>query len=354
MVSTIPVWRAVRARGSARMCVLLSALFVAHASPSTQSPGGDAPLVEVTLVAFRDGHPVTDLQASEVEVRDNGVSHPLVAFTYVDTVTGDTLEPPGHFVLVLDDIGTSHGDTGAAITAGLAFLAALGPEDQLAIENTGPFPLAQAFSTDRPTARQAIRQFLGQRATSRLSSSTREMCRQTVTSLEAIERAVQMLALRPGPRRSVLVVADGRRAYWDGRRQKCSSARKTVARILAASSAADIPLHGADIGAAAPSEPEKERGQESARPSRDEGRELAGPPNQLEALVTETGGTYVRDPRDAVSGVHRVVLDTRQYYRVAYVQPAAARRDRNTPRRVEVRVNRPGVDVRARRWYVAR
>jgi hypothetical protein len=57
-------------------CTLLVASLAATAAmPSIQEPTSRAGtrLVEVSAIVSRDGQPVTDLQASEVEVLDNGV-----------------------------------------------------------------------------------------------------------------------------------------------------------------------------------------------------------------------------------------------------------------------------------------
>lgn len=307
--------------------------------------------VTLTLVASRDGEPVADLQPGDIEILDNGVPQPLAAFEYVDTVTGTAPEPPGDFILVLDDLGTTRSGTGAAIAVGLSLLDALGPADRLAIVNTGPFSLIQQPSTDRASARTTIRQFIGQQSPT--STSVRsEACRRSVVSLGVIEKALEMAARRPGSRRAMLVVGDGQRAYWgEARRERCSAARKVFDRIIAASSVAGIPVYAADV----PGQPEVTphdagtRPRATARSSRPSGT----PRGSLGLLVTATGGALHGPPRHTES-VYQMVRDSRQYYRVSYQQPTVSRGSRKDFRQILVRVRTKGIAVRARELYVPR
>ncbi len=83
-------------------------LATTAAVPSAQvsSASSEATLVTLTVIVSQEGQPVSDLTAADVEVLDNGVAQAIEAFGHVDTITGDSPEPPGDFVLVLDDLGT--------------------------------------------------------------------------------------------------------------------------------------------------------------------------------------------------------------------------------------------------------
>jgi VWFA-related protein len=237
--------------GCARAWLASSALLAVSLAttagmPSAQvsSAPSKATLVTLTVIVSRDGQPVSDLTAAEVEVLDNGVAQTIEAFEHVDTIAGDAPEPPGDFVLVLDDLGTPPGGTSDTVSVGLALLNALGPADRLAVVNTGPFALIQSLSTDRATSRATIRQFLGQRDS---SSSRSEACRRSVVSLSVIEDALEVMAQQPSARRAMLVVSDSQRVYWgEARGQKCSEARKVFDRVVAASSIANVPIYGVD------------------------------------------------------------------------------------------------------------
>nr|WP_291986142.1 VWA domain-containing protein [Luteitalea sp.] len=322
--------------------------------PSAQvsSPPSKATLVMLTVIVSRDGRPVSDLTAAEVEVLDNGVAQTIEAFGHVDTVTGDSPEPPGDFVLVLDDFGTLPAGTSGAVSVGLALLNALGPPDRLSVVNTGPFALIQQLSTVRATSRATIRRFLGQRHS---SSSRSEACRRSVVSLGVIEDALKVMAQQPSTRRAMLVVSDSQRVYWgEARGQKCSQARKVFDRVVAASSIANVAIYGVDPGtqhapdlrgAGITHTPAVGAVTKVRRPSET-------PSGSLVVLARTTGGTVTSAAEGATDGAHQFVGDTRQYYRVVYRQPEVPRGSRNQFRKVEVRVLRPDVAVRTRELYV--
>ena len=97
------------ARAWCRTAALLAmSLATTAAVPSAQvsSASSEATLVTLTVIVSQEGQPVSDLTAADVEVLDNGVAQAIEAFGHVDTITGDSPEPPGDFVLVLDDLGT--------------------------------------------------------------------------------------------------------------------------------------------------------------------------------------------------------------------------------------------------------
>jgi VWFA-related protein len=75
------------------------------------------------------------------------------------------------------------------------------------------------------------------------------------------------------------------------------------------------------------------------------------PHSGLGQLASDTGGFLVRDTNDLKTGFRRIEADMRFYYALAY-EPANQDYD-GAFRRVEVKVRRPGVRVRARKGYFA-
>ena len=75
----------------------------------------------------------------------------------------------------------------------------------------------------------------------------------------------------------------------------------------------------------------------------------------LGMIAAHTGGTLTVDTNDLGADIPRMIRDSRQYYRLAYVQPEPAEgKKQPQTRRIELKVERRGVDVRARQQYVPR
>ena len=71
----------------------------------------------------------------------------------------------------------------------------------------------------------------------------------------------------------------------------------------------------------------------------------------LEPLARHTGGLYIGDTNDLKTGFARVNADRRFHYLLAYASSNPALD--GTYRKIDVRVRRPGVKIRARGGYVA-
>ncbi len=321
-------------------------------------------LIEVSAVATRNGEVVPDLRVDEVVVRDNGTPQPLVAFEFVDlTMLANRVEQRRDFVLVLDDLGIEPRLTRPTRDIALALIDKLGAHDRLAIVNTGPFQLVQQLSTDRDAARALVRRFRGQKRTLGFSQET---CHAAIVNLRVISNAARVMGRGPLERRTILVVSEGQQIYigqWFGSRNEdpCLEARTAYDDVVAATALTNTAVYGVDprgltvsnpvISAPTDRDVVAVAGQ-TARTFTDalEGRYHGS----LGLMATSTGGTLRTDRNDLAGGIDEMIRDSRQYYRLAYVQPDVRGDELGRPRRIEVSVTRRDVDIRARRRYMPR
>lgn len=340
------------------------------AATQAQAPAPPAPpafrtgttLIEVSAIATRDGEVVTDLRADEVVVRDNGSPQELVAFEFVDlTMRADRVEQRRDFVLVLDDLGIDPRRTMAARTIALALIDKLGAHDRLAIVDTGPFELVQQLSTDRDAARRLVGKFRGQGG----MGSPSKTCHDTIVNLRVISNAARVMGRGPLERRTILVVSEGQQVYigqWFGSRgDPCLEARTAYDDVVAATALTNTAIYAIDPRGLTASAPDI-----SASTDRDAVAAVSGAASavtdaiegryhgSLGLMATSTGGTLRTDRNDLTGGIDEMIRDSRQYYRLAYVQPDVPADELTRPRRITVSATRSGVDMRARQRYMPR
>ena len=70
-----------------------------------------------------------------------------------------------------------------------------------------------------------------------------------------------------------------------------------------------------------------------------------------DSVAIDSGGFSIKNSNDLAAGLRRIAEESRRYYLLGY-QPARTARDGKF-RKIEVRVQRPGLEVRARRGYYA-
>jgi VWFA-related protein len=80
-------------------------------------------------------------------------------------------------------------------------------------------------------------------------------------------------------------------------------------------------------------------------------RELLLAQESLMSLADETGGIAIVNSGDLAGGLGRIVLDNTRYYQLGYYSDSA-RWSRNKFMKIEVKVKRPGLQVRARKGYL--
>lgn len=348
------------------MSLALAASFVAvslaasRAQTSQPTYRAGTVLVEVSAVVTRDGETVTDLTRSEVQVFEDGREQALAAFEFVDlqTVTGPAKRRD--FVLMLDDLLVNARQTKAVQEVALAFVDLLGPDDRLAIVNTSPFELVMQLSTDRRKARSLIKKFRGQMNAPGSAQSPDVLARIHLQVLRNVALALQGSA---SERRAVLVISEGHfiQPPGDGRlNEPDPRVLDDFFDVIRQAALANIAVYGinptgleargAPVATASSDSANAAAAQaEGSRVADDSARRRHGTVGQLADI---TGGIMTVDRNVLDANLPRLLQDSRRYYRLAYVQPDGVAGSRDTPRRIDVKVLRPGVEVRFRRAYL--
>jgi VWFA-related protein len=160
-------------------------------------------------------------------------------------------------------------------------------------------------------------------------------------TLAALESAIEAVAGIRG-RKSVVLVSEGliKDPQLDG-----------FQRVIEASRRANAALYFIDTRGLE-GIPSSSAQQRTNLPSIDQGIAMAN--QQLDAagaesLAADSGGFTVKNRNDLGSGFRQIAADTRNYYLIGYSPPRGQPDGRF--RRIQVKVRRPGVEVRARKGY---
>ncbi len=310
-------------------------------------------VVEVSAIVSRDGRPVSDLRADEITVLDNGVAQPLVAFDYVDLALIEGPAQRRDFVLVLDDLHVGAARTTPAIAAALALVDALGAHDRLAIANTGLGDLTLDLTTDREPARRLIRKFRGQAG----SVSTFEAETRTRTAMQLLMDTAVALRSAAAERRAVLLISEGHAAFSQESRVGLNPAGQAAFQdylgVIREAALSNVAIYAVDPrGLLAPGGAQfasRDAATTVGQQSQTTGdREIFG---SLAILAQNTGGLRTLWTNDLTAVIPQMLQDSRQYYRLAYLQPDPRPGKRQpSSRSIKVTVSRD-VDVRARQRY---
>jgi VWFA-related protein len=347
----------VRSVAIAAVAVVATSLVI-HADPP-QTPAQPAfragtTLVEVSAIVTADGVPVPDLRAEDVTVLDNGAPQPIAAFERVDLGRGERPSERRDFVLVLDDLHVAAARTKPTIDAALQFVDRLGPHDRLAVVHTGPYDQPLQLTTEREPARRLIRKFRGQGGT----AIALELDIRARTAMQVLRDVAASLRSDAVERRAVLLISEGHTAFV----QEAPSSLTPAARgafddymgVLREAAMSNVAIYTVDPrGLVAPGGAQiASRDVESAMTQSAQAisnNEIHG---SLAVLARNTGGLQTLWTNDLTRVFPQIMQDSRQYYRIAYVQPEPAPGKRQpSSRTIAVKVSRPRVEVRARQQY---
>jgi len=333
----------------------------------------DVNLVTVD-VSVLDGNrrPVRGLTAADFTVLENGRPQPVSAFTTIDlpdvevpsvawlrdaqpdVQRNDDYTGRRTILLVLDDATPMPAaDVLLVKRAARQVIEKLGPDDLAAVVYTLEKRKGQDFTRDRARLTSAVEAFNGgitgaqvsasgqmvERPFSSFDQSAMTMYLSTVGTLRALAEG---LAELPQRRKALIFVSvgipldlsvmSGRVTLGDGDDSPGQTARllQEMLEAFAAAGRANVNIYSLDPGGL---------------------RTEASTLNHdfLKAVSANTGGFATTDTNDIEPALSQVFRENGSYYLLGYQAPDPKTEGRF--RRIEVRVNRPGVTVRARNGY---
>ena len=372
-----------------------------HAVVTDERGAFVADLSKEDFEILEDGKAHTATVFSLVDLPEGPATTPRDALRPVDPdVRATTGDSDGRiYVIVLDDLHTAFDRSQVVRGAATRFVTQhFGPNDLAAIAHTsGRQDAAQELTTRRALLLAAIDKFQGrklpsagaeklavhnreQQAGSAMAASsgdaqelrTAETLQQAQSmrdpndaerglnarrTLELVEGVAEGLADIRGRRKALLLFSEGidYDIYEPFNRGSASAIVSYAREAVAAAQRANVSVYAIDprglatlggegIGVAGLSNyPQLEFGT-----ARGFVKELLLAQESLISLADETGGMALVNTSDVGAALARIVLDTSRYYLLGYRSHAPPGRFQ----KIEVRVRRPGVRVRARRGHV--
>lgn len=372
--------------------------------------------VEVSALAVdSQGNPVRDLEAGDFEIYDGGRKQAILAFaayTYhggaipLDTVDSP-VDPNAATALVtnawssssrvigllIDDLHIDARHAERARAAARHLIASLAPSDLLYVGLTSTPGIATAgFVRDRRRSLEIVESFGGLRLpdpalelrqtpqgfsnpliagtrTPGLAASEQQRSMRLEDAYEAIGRIANAVRDVSGRRKSLVFLTEGSSVGGSVTTSGSLSADTTGAMInaLAAASVADLAVYpmnpaGLDLPTDRMIEGFTRQIDTASGGGGGGGREIAHEDlsnvitqflqakNQLRDLAALTGGVSLVDTNDLRGAVDRVLRDASDYYVIAYEPDKEVKGAKIRP--IEVRINRPGVKILARKGYM--
>jgi len=347
----------------------------------------DQVVVDV-VVTDRDGAPVTGLTAADFELLERGTPQAIgtfseIALPFAPRAAGAALPRASDvrsnvrsaerriYALVLDDAGVPVAQSVEVQRAARIFVDRfVQPGDLVAVAvSSGLDDRTQELTEDLSLVHAAIDRFNGWVPTAGMAprfgagrnddrlaagedgnETAVEQGQRGSQSMRTVRDVAGVLASAPAGRKALLFFSPGipmAPGAWD-----TAELEGDARDVVAAAARANVTIYAFDpTGLDHTSEfldshvqGEALQRTKSGVARRDRGR-------MLDALASATGGAATTDTNDASGAFERVARDSSHYYLLGYV-PANTKRD-GRYRSIEVKVRRPGLQVRARRGYVA-
>jgi VWFA-related protein len=302
------------------------------------------------FLVLEDGQPQTIRTFSAVDVPDVvKTTAPWTRTIAPDVRRNDDLADRRLITLVLDDAVAMYADY-ILWTRRMAkeVISQMGPSDMLSVV----FPLdkgsGQDFTMDRTLLTAAVDRFnSGGKGEGRWEGYSWSVL------LNTLRGVIENLNALPQQRRALILISSGipltprtptaAQGFGSGspgsrenRNADVSVAFKQMEDVFTAARRANVPVYPIDpAGLATP---------DRNLPPDQAGRDF------LIAVGNETGGFAAVDSNDTPGEISRIYRENSSYYVLGYTSPN--RRTEGKTRKLEVRVNRPGLTVRTRSGYV--
>lgn len=331
---------------------------------------------------FEDGKPQTISTFSIVDIPVERLQRPLYAPTPIEPDVKSNEQPfDGRiYVMLIDDLHTYFARTPRVKSAAREFIQQrLGANDLMAVVHTaGPSDASQEFTSnkrlllaavDRTFGRkldsatltkteeyartQELRRESGYKLTDRMEAERQANARQ---SLSALKNLAEWFSTIRGRRKAILFFSEGIDYDLSNFQDAGASLILDETReTLAAAARGNVSIYGIDprgltnladdtitVGSF-PDDTSLGLGNRSIQ------RELLLSQSSLRQLSDDTGGFAAVSRNDFSSAFDRIVRDSSSYYAMAYYPPSEKA---GKFHKIEVRVGRPDLRVRARQGYV--
>jgi VWFA-related protein len=378
------------------------------ASPAAQQPPTfkvRVDFVEVdAVVTDRQGRIVRDLKKEDFQVLEDGKAQAITNFTLVDIpvdkesrplFAASPIEPDVKsnekpfdgrvYVMVVDDLHTRFGRSIRVKAAAKQFIERrLGANDLMAVVHTaGPSNANQEFTSNKRLLLAAVDKTQGRKLDSATANKTNEYNRtrdirqqgdalndpddmergfNARTTLDTLRNVAEWFGSVRGRRKAILFVSEGIDydiydviAQNGSNHQSASTVLDATREAIGAATRSNVAIYGidprglTDLGdesielGSFPDDTSLGVGQGSLQ------NELRLSQDSLRTLSEETGGFAVVNKNDFATAFQRIVEDNSSYYVLAYYPP-----DPRPGRihKIDVRLTRPGLTVRARKAYL--
>ncbi len=397
----------------ASLAALIVAALLAQDAPTPQGPAGDQPAVtfkvevnyvEVDAAVFdRQKQPVSGLKRDDFEVYEDGVRQDVSAFTQVnipidrpepvplqaksviepDVVTNAKPFDGRLYVIILDDKQTQAFRAPLVKRAAEQFVSRYMAANDLAavLSTSGQSGSTQEFTSNKRLLLRAIDKFMGIKLRSETEERLDEYQRQrgipgnTSTriedpvdmqrgydariSLETLTRISDWVGSIRGRRKAIVYFSEGiDYNIYDFQKREATTIQERMRDVIAAATRSNVSIYSIDprgltsladesinVSGGFPDDPSLNLSLQSFQDS------LRISQDSLRSLSEETGGFAAVNQNDFSNAFARVVQDNSSYYVLGYY-PKNERRDGRF-RRIEVKLKRPGLEVRSRRGYTA-